>query len=175
VDVQLVVFSLAAEAYALPVGAVREVVPYAAPRSLGRPEPWQLGVVALRGEVLPVWDLAARLGLATAAEPGAFLVALGADGPVGLVVDGVSGVVTVAADAIETLPLAAGAAVTGMATIGDRLVVALDPRRLLGGPADELDGLSKRELQRLAREAQIPGRSRLDRDALLAALRARRA
>lgn len=168
---QVVVFELAGAPYALPVEAVREVLPFQRARSLPASDPWDLGVVSVRGTIVRVWDLAARLGLAPAGEPGGFVV-LEADQPVALVVQRVIGV----RDApTELQPLPYFSEALGVAA-GEELLVVLDAARLLGEVADEGDGLDelpKRELDRRAREAGIPGRSRMGRDELIAALRAR--
>lgn len=171
---QVVVFSVAGASYALPVAAVREVLPYRQPHVLPAAESWELGVVPVRGSVLRVWDLATRLGLAPGAPPGGFVV-VDAAAPVALVVERVVGVRDVAEDLqpLGYLPDALGV-VPGD---GDELVVVLDARRLVGAAPSEGDGLealSKRELLQRAREAGVAGRSRLDRDELIAALRARR-
>ena len=62
---QLVVFSLGAEQYALPIGAVHEIIRYhRAP--LGRlSDRWVRGVIGLRGKIIPIYDLAARMGIAS--------------------------------------------------------------------------------------------------------------
>jgi purine-binding chemotaxis protein CheW len=57
---QLVVFSLGAEEYALPIAAVHEIIRFAEPRSVASEVPWIRGVIGLRGKIIPVYDLAAR-------------------------------------------------------------------------------------------------------------------
>lgn len=57
---QLVVFSLGSEEYALPIGAVHEIIRYSEPRTVASSEPWIRGVIGLRGKIIPVFDLAAR-------------------------------------------------------------------------------------------------------------------
>ena len=61
---QLVVFSLGSEEYALPIGAVHEIIRYTEPRSVASDVPWIRGVIGLRGKIIPIYDLAARIGLA---------------------------------------------------------------------------------------------------------------
>jgi purine-binding chemotaxis protein CheW len=64
---QLVVFRAAGELYALPLEVVREVVAAAPRRRLpSPPEPWVVGMASIRGELMPVVDLAVRLGAAPA-------------------------------------------------------------------------------------------------------------
>lgn len=196
---QIVVFRVGLGDYALPVEHVREIVPYRAPRSLPAGAPWELGVVSLREQVVPVWELATRLGLPPAKEPGPGTVLVLADGadPVALIVDGVGGIHDLPDGSFE--PLALFPEALGVARLGEELVVVLDHDKLLGRergetkvapparvpppqvlpqadpPADILDGLTKRELERRARDAGIPGRSSMDREQLIAALRTRQA
>ena len=134
--------------------------PYALPWIRGRQpaaDPWQRGVVAVRDELLRVWDLAVRLGV-RGADDDAALVVVDAAEPVALAVGAVVGIRDVPAgrEIVET---------------DDGLVVVLDADRLLGAPARDLASLSKRELQQLAREAGVKGRSTMTRDELLEALR----
>lgn len=154
---QVLVFRVGGDPYALPVERVREVVAYRAPRRLPAADPWQRGVVAVRDELLRVWDLAVRLGV-RGADDDAALVVVDAAEPVALAVGAVVGIRDVPAgrEIVET---------------DDGLVVVLDADRLLGAPARDLASLSKRELQQLAREAGVKGRSTMTRDELLEALR----
>jgi chemotaxis signal transduction protein len=154
--VQVLVFHVGGDPYALPVERVREVVPYGAPRRLPASDPWQRGVVAVREELLRVWDLALRLGV-RGTDDTALVVLDGAE-PVALAVGAVLGIRDVPAgrEIVETQ---------------DGLVVVLDADRILGAPARDLAVLSKRELQQLAREAGIKGRSTMTREQLLDALR----
>lgn len=57
---QVVIFTLGGAAYAVPIGVVREVVPWTPPTPIPEAPPTTLGVLDLRGELLPVVDLAAR-------------------------------------------------------------------------------------------------------------------
>ncbi len=46
---QLVVFSLGGEEYALPIGAVHEIIRFTEPRSVASDDAWIRGVIGLRG------------------------------------------------------------------------------------------------------------------------------
>ena len=61
---QLVVFCLGAEEYALPIAAVHEIIRFSEPRSVASEVAWIRGVIGLRGKIIPIFDLAARLELA---------------------------------------------------------------------------------------------------------------
>jgi chemotaxis signal transduction protein len=156
---QAVVFRLAGAAYALPVEAVREVVPYRRPRGLPKIHPWELGLVSLRGELVRVWDLAARLRL-EAAVPSGPLVVAAVEPPIAFAVDAIVGVREVEH--------------TRFAELDGELVEVLDAAALFATdePDDDgLDALPLSELRRLAGEAEIAGRWQLGRDRLIAALR----
>lgn len=58
---QLVIFKLGGEEYALPIKHVQEIIRYTQPRSVASAEPWVRGVLSLRGHIVPVYDLADRL------------------------------------------------------------------------------------------------------------------
>ena len=60
---QLVVFSIGSEEYALPIGAVHEIIRYTEPRSVTSDVPWIRGVIGLRGKIIPIYDLAQRMGI----------------------------------------------------------------------------------------------------------------
>jgi purine-binding chemotaxis protein CheW len=109
------------------VQLVREVVRAPAPRPVGPGAPFLLGVVALRGALLPVFDLAARLGFAAAPPAEPLLVVLEtAGGPLAVLVDGVGGITSVAEDAVTPAPVR-DAGVAGLVADGDAVLVVLAP------------------------------------------------
>jgi purine-binding chemotaxis protein CheW len=124
---QLVVFSLGSEEYALPIGSVHEIIRFTEPRTVASEAAWIRGVIGLRGKIIPIFDLAARMELA-ASEPGKIVIVESGTGQVGVMVDEVEEVLTVSSDQLETGP--ASDAVEAIAKIGDRLVVLLDPEGL---------------------------------------------
>ena len=131
---RLVVFALGGEEYALPIESVQEVVRYAQPRSIGAVEPWLIGVVSVRGAIVPVCDLAVRLGREAAAAPDRKIVLVGVKaGLAGLVVDEVAEVLTVDAERIAPVPGAGDDALAGIADLGGRLILVLDAERVLAG------------------------------------------
>ena len=128
---QLVVFTLAGEQYGLPIAAVHEIIRYTEPRSTASASPWTRGVIGLRGKIIPVYDLAIRLGLRPSDAPdGKIVIVETADGHVGVVVDDVEEVLTVEADQLEDVPGTETDTVDAIAKVGDRLIVLLNPRHL---------------------------------------------
>jgi len=128
---QLVVFSLGGEEYALPIGSVHEIIRYTEPRSVASDQPWIHGVIGLRGKIIPIYDLAARMGLpAPKEELGKIVIVETGTGQAGVVVGDVEEVLTVTEDQLEGVPTTGNAAIQSIAKIGDRLVVLLDPEGL---------------------------------------------
>jgi purine-binding chemotaxis protein CheW len=133
---QLIVFSVAGEPYALPISQIQEVVRYREPRSIATRVSWITGVLNLRGEILAVGDLAARLGVT--ARPGGqrrIVIVKTPAGAAGLVVDSVDEVAMVAREQLDRPPATDDDSVLAIAKLEDRLVVILDAPALLGALA----------------------------------------
>jgi purine-binding chemotaxis protein CheW len=95
---EVVVFQVAGRSYALSLEHVVEVLRMVAVTPLPETPPWVLGVVNLRGTLIPMIDLRPRLGLAAAQPDPAqvFLVARARGRTVGLLADSVGDIVQVA-------------------------------------------------------------------------------
>jgi purine-binding chemotaxis protein CheW len=139
---QLVVFSLGSEEYALPIAAVSEIIRATEPRSVASEVAWIRGVIGLRGKIIPIFDLAARLELppaAAAPESGKVVILETGGDQVGVMVDEVEEVLTVETSQLERVPTASTEAIEAIAKIGDRLVILLNPEGLFAdAPVDEL-------------------------------------
>jgi purine-binding chemotaxis protein CheW len=138
---QLVVFSLGAEEYALPIAAVHEIIRFAEPRSVASDVAWIRGVIGLRGKIIPIFDLAARLELAgDGGQPGKIVILETRAGQVGVMVDEVEEVLTVESGQLEPVPTANAETIEAIAKIDDRLVILLNPEGLFASTAadDEL-------------------------------------
>jgi purine-binding chemotaxis protein CheW len=130
---QLVVFTLGNEEYALPVGEVQEIIRYSEPRSVASDAEWIRGVISLRGKIIPVCDLASRLGVSRReSAPGKIVVVEAGSGIAGIVVDDVAEVLTIDDEAIETLRVASGEMEHAIAKIGDRLIVLIASDSVFG-------------------------------------------
>lgn len=127
------------QSYSIEITQVREIRRWTPVTPLPHSDPAVLGVMNLRGAVIPIVDLSARLGLG-AIEPSArhviIVVAVG-DRTVGLLVDGVSEILTVKGDAIrETPTLQSGESVRsieGLLEVGDEMSRILDVSMLMPG------------------------------------------
>jgi purine-binding chemotaxis protein CheW len=136
---QLVVCSLGEEEYALPIAQVREILRASEPRPVASDVPWMRGVISLRGRLLPVYDLATRLGVAAAQGARAKIVVVEPTGvePAGLVVDDVVEVMTVATAQIEEVAAtSADGRPSAVVKLGERLVLLLDGEALLARSED---------------------------------------
>lgn len=139
---QLVVFSLAAQPYALSIRSVREILHWTEPRRIPSEDASVCGIISLRGKIVPVLDLATRLGLPNERPEDANILVVEHDGKtVGIVVDDVEDVIMVGEDQLDH----GGASVSGpcieaIAEVGDRLIVVLHHDRIAavdaGVPAD---------------------------------------
>jgi purine-binding chemotaxis protein CheW len=132
---QLVVFTLGTEEYALPIRQVHEIIRYTEPRSVAAESGWVRGVISLRGKIVPVYDLAARLGLQTEekSEGGKIVIVETATDMAGVVVDDVEEVLTVEEAQLDAVPAAGSPSIEAIAKIDDRLVILLDPEGIFAG------------------------------------------
>ncbi|WP_135211670.1 chemotaxis protein CheW [Vitreimonas flagellata] len=103
---ELISFRIGEQEYCVDIMAVREIRGWAAATPLPQSPPYVRGVINLRGAVLPIIDLANRLGFGVT-EPNArhviIVVRIG-NRVVGLLVDAVSEILTTTADAIQPTP-----------------------------------------------------------------------
>lgn len=123
---QLVVFTLGSEHYALPIQAVNEIIRYSAPRTVASRTEWVRGVISLRGRIVPVYDVATRLGITSELTDQSKIVIVEAGAETaGVIVDSVEEVLTVSSDQIEEAPGADTTMIEAIVRIDDRLVVLL--------------------------------------------------
>lgn len=134
---QVVVFRLGQEQYGVPIRHVREVVAWVAPTPLPGAPAHVEGVVNLRGEILPVLDLARRFGMSGGrpdANTARILVVETAVGAAGLVVDEVAEVLSLTLDQIQPVNLLAQGGidplVAGVVRLEGRLIVLVDLARI---------------------------------------------
>ena len=139
--IQCLGFQLHEDTCALPLQRVREIIRFEGATRVPRVPSCIRGVVNLRGNVVPVVDLAVWLGrLETPTTTRTCLLVVeataGSDTSlVGLVIDGVNQVLDVRSDALEPPPpfgtLMPPEFIAGMAKAGDRFAYLLDLDRLL--------------------------------------------
>jgi purine-binding chemotaxis protein CheW len=128
---ELIVVVIEQQKFAIDIMSVREIRGWSASTHLPHAPSHVLGMVNLRGVVLPVVDLGARLGLGDR-QPNAASVVIVAeveDRMVGLLVDGVSDILTPTEGAIQPTPNVGapevGEFVRGVITTDDGIVTLL--------------------------------------------------
>lgn len=140
---QFITFHLGAQEFGADIMRVREIRGWTATTPLPHAPDHVLGVINLRGVVLPVVDLKARLGLgSTQADPKHVIMVLEAGGrTIGLLVDAVSDIMTVMAEAIQPAPDLArdpgSECIDGLAALEGRMVTVLSMERLVAGLAGQ--------------------------------------
>jgi purine-binding chemotaxis protein CheW len=136
-ELHLVVFRIEREEYAVPIGQVREVVRVGDITRVPHAPPHIRGVMNLRGRILPIMELRTRLGVDAVelTSRSRVVVVDVSKRMVGLLVDSVGQVTRVGESRVTVPPeevrSAAGEAVTGVARVGERLLLLLDLERVL--------------------------------------------
>lgn len=129
---ELITFEVEDQVFGLDIMAIREIRAWTPVTRLPRVPSYVAGVVNLRGTVLPVLDLAARLGWketeATARH--VIIVTQLENQATGLIVDAVSDIVTISEDALQPPPATTSDSVVqfleGLAAIDDRMIMVLN-------------------------------------------------
>jgi purine-binding chemotaxis protein CheW len=134
---QMVVFELADEFYGVDISGVESIIRLQGITAVPQAPDFVEGVTNLRGTVLPVIDLRRRFSLPANDRNGdTRIVVVDVEGSkVGMIVDAVTEVLRVPAEAIEPpSPLvvtASSAFITGIARLENRLVILIDLSRVL--------------------------------------------
>lgn len=140
-DTTLVVFAVSGHPYGIPARQTREVLAWREPRPLPGAEAWIEGVLNLRGEIIPVCDLARALGLrAPRTDRGSSVLIVEMDegsGCVGFTVDEVRAVATCSTEDLVEAPGGRHPAMNGVVRMDGELVVILDPTLVLRGAGSE--------------------------------------
>ncbi len=134
---QLVIFHLAKEYYGVDIATVESIIKMQPITGIPQAPPFVEGVINLRGAVLPVIDLRNRFGLPqTPPTKDTRIVVVEMGGTtVGMIVDAVHEVLRVPSEDIEPpSPMVTtldSAFITGIAKVGDRLIILLDLGKVL--------------------------------------------
>ncbi|HWT94754.1 MAG TPA: chemotaxis protein CheW [Solirubrobacteraceae bacterium] len=132
---QVIVFRAAGELFALGIEHVREVTGTVARRGIpSPPAPWVTGIASIRGELMPVIDLALRLGHPPSEADGQSLMIVGVGEEQAVVpVAGVERLIEVEPGQLRPAPAFAGEAAEWIFEMDEHLVVVLRPEALLPG------------------------------------------
>jgi purine-binding chemotaxis protein CheW len=105
-QIEIISFHLGDQVFCVNIMAVREIRGWAPSTTLPHSPKHVLGVINLRGSVIPVIDMAIRLGLSPIkpTERSAIIVTNIADKLVGLLVENVSDMITVKEDSLQPAP-----------------------------------------------------------------------
>jgi purine-binding chemotaxis protein CheW len=133
---QAVAFVLGGEMHGCDIRLVEEVVTRRTIQPLPDMPPHLLGVLMLRGEMVPVMDVAPALSVTLdRTRTSSILVVTMGEGRVGVAVDAVHEVMEVPAECVRPAPHTGGdrdAYVVCVARINDRLVTLIDLAEILG-------------------------------------------
>ncbi len=137
---EFLTFRLGTEEYGIDILRVQEIRSYEEPTRIANSPHFIKGVVNLRGVIVPVVDLRVKLGCQTVAYDGfTVVIVLNVKGRVvGAVVDSVSDVLELPRDQIKPSPdmnsSVDTAFITGIASVGDRMLILMDIESLMGSP-----------------------------------------
>lgn len=134
---ELLTFTLADEEYCIDILKVQEIRGYESVTRIANTPSFIKGVVNLRGNIVPIIDLRIKLGLGDPRYDHSTVVIILniLKRVVGVVVDSVSDVITLPADAIKPAPEFGGTLDTqyiiGLATLEDRMLIHVDIEKLI--------------------------------------------
>ncbi|HEX6965194.1 MAG TPA: chemotaxis protein CheW [Gemmatimonadaceae bacterium] len=129
-------FFLAGEEYALEILAVNEIIGVQPITRVPRTPPYVRGVINLRGKVISIVDLRAKFGLEPATVAETVIIVVQVHGvPMGVLVDRVSEVVSIAEGDVEETPSFGADVETdyllGIGKVNGRVRLLLDIERVL--------------------------------------------
>jgi len=133
-------FQLGLESYGIEIMKVQEIRGYEAPTALANAPAFIKGIINLRGVIVPILDLRIKFQLQHVAYDSftvVIILSLG-DRLLGVVVDSVSDVLTLAVDSIRPAPEFASSTfdmkyIEGLGTVNDTMLILLDIEKLMSG------------------------------------------
>ena len=134
---KVLTFQLGQQEYGIEILQAREVVGLMHTDPIPRTPEWMKGVINLRGKIIPVIDLRAKFEMEpTEPTNESCIVVVDIDGKMtGVSVDFLSGVVTLEEEQFEDSPELGNNInaefISGIAKLGDRVVIVLDMGRIL--------------------------------------------
>ena len=135
---QFLTFKLAGEEYGVGILAVQEIRGWSSVTKVPHTPSWLLGVINLRGVVVPIIDLRVKFHASAEYNDTTVVIILTvATRVVGVVVDGVSDVITLGAAQIKPVPsLGSGSDtshIIGFGTLDERMRILMDVEKLMAG------------------------------------------
>lgn len=135
--VELLTFKLSDQEYSLDIMCVREIRGWTKATPMPHAPSFMRGVINLRGTVLPVMDLADRLGLPARAhsDRNVIIVVKHGEAMTGLLVDAVSDIIALKQSDLQPPPDAAShgapAIIKSLTLIEDRMIRVLDLQNIV--------------------------------------------
>jgi len=137
---EFLTFRLGSESYGIEILKVQEIRGYETPTAIANAPSFIKGVINLRGVIVPILDLRIKfqLGQANYDDFTVVIILNVASRVVGVVVDSVSDVLTLATDSIRPTPEFASSTfdtkyITGLATVDDLMLILVDIEKLMTG------------------------------------------
>ena len=134
---ELLTFTLGSEEYGIDILKVQEIRGYDAVTTIANSPEFIKGVINLRGIIVPIIDMRIkfRLGNVTYNQLTVVIILNVANRVVGIVVDGVSDVITLSAEQLKPAPEFSSSLdtqyITGLGTVDDRMIIVMDIERLM--------------------------------------------
>ncbi|UCG39269.1 MAG: chemotaxis protein CheW [bacterium] len=145
-QLQLLTFMLSGEEYALNIMDIKEIIRPKEATEVPRTPEYILGILSLRGTIIPIFDVNIRLGL-KGGEPGSqnrIVVVKWREHLYGLLVDSVVQVLDIPIGMIEPPPEILGGVegdfLRGVGKMDDRLIILLNLGRILDVEEEEASG-----------------------------------
>lgn len=136
-EIQLIAFRLGKNEYGLDINCVQEIIRVLDTTRVPKAPYYIAGVVNLRGTVITVIDLHKRFGMAPTelTDDSRIIIIKWKETVAGIMVDAASEVTRVSKQMTEAAPNVAGGVekeyIKGVAKVGERLLVLLDPEKVL--------------------------------------------
>ena len=134
---ELLTFTLGSEEYGIDILKVQEIRGYDAVTTIANSPEFIKGVINLRGIIVPIIDMRIKfnLGNVTYNELTVVIILNVANRVMGIVVDGVSDVITLTAEQLKPAPefsSTLGAQyITGLGTVDGRMIIVIDIEKLM--------------------------------------------
>ena len=134
---EFLTFRLGGEEYGIDILKVQEIRGYEEPTTIANSPDFIKGVINLRGTIVPIVDMRIKFRLGEARYDSFTVVIIlnVADRVVGIVVDSVSDVMTLANSQVREAPEFSGAMdtsyITGLGTVDERMLILIDIEKLM--------------------------------------------
>ena len=134
---ELLTFTLGSEEYGIDILKVQEIRGYDAVTTIANSPEFIKGVINLRGIIVPIVDMRIKfkLGNVTYNELTVVIILNVAKRVMGIVVDGVSDVIALAADQLKPAPEFSSSLdmqyIMGLGTVDERMIIVMDIEKLM--------------------------------------------